>query len=106
MVEDRIHGPSSQPVSARSPLSAVPLHLSVTGEAPKEQKPFLLFLLFLSFIKVCSNVPVEGPGVGCGEEPVVAQDTPAGNTRLTILPYHQLKFNVNFMSRVERFAGF
>uniref|UniRef100_H3C3J3 ZP domain-containing protein n=1 Tax=Tetraodon nigroviridis TaxID=99883 RepID=H3C3J3_TETNG len=74
MVEDRNHAPAGRPVSTSSPLSAVPLHLSVT---------------------------VEGSGVGCGQEPAVAQDTPAGDTRLTVLPYLQVKFNVNFMSRVE-----
>lgn len=55
---------------------------------------------------LCFYLPVEGSEVGCGKEPVVAQETPAGGTRLTILPYHQVKFNVNFMSRAERFVGF
>lgn len=57
-------------------------------------------------VLLCLNFPVEGSGVGCGEEPVVAQDTPAGEARLTVLPYHQVNFSVNFMSRVERFVGF
>lgn len=55
---------------------------------------------------LCFNLPVEESGVSCGKEPVVAQDTPTGDTRLTVLPYHQVKFSVNFMSRVERFVGF
>lgn len=42
---------------------------------------------------------------GCGKEPVAVQDTPAGDTRLTVLPYHQEEFNVTFMSHVERFVG-
>lgn len=55
---------------------------------------------------LCFGFPVEGSGVSCGMEPEVAQDTPAGDTRLTVLPYHQVKFNINFMSRLERFVGF
>lgn len=33
MVEDRIHALSGRPLSTSSPLSAVPLQLSVTGES-------------------------------------------------------------------------
>lgn len=46
MVEDRIHVPSGRPASTGSPLSAVPLHLSVTGGSTNQQMQFLSFPLF------------------------------------------------------------
>lgn len=50
MVEDRNHAPAGRPVSTSSPLSAVPLHLSVTGESGRQHMHFLSFLLFLSSV--------------------------------------------------------
>lgn len=47
MVEDRIHAPGARPVSTGSPLSAVPLHLSLTGESTNSMQ-FLSFLLLVS----------------------------------------------------------
>ncbi|XP_003969857.3 uncharacterized protein [Takifugu rubripes] len=70
MVEDRIHALNGRP----DPMSAVPLHLSVS---------------------------VERSSVSCGEEPVAAEDTPAGDTRVTVLPYHQVTFNLGFLSWAE-----
>lgn len=49
---------------------------------------------------------MERSSVSCGEEPVAAEDTPAGDTRLTVLPYHQVIFNLDFLSRAERFVVF
>lgn len=64
-------------------------------------------LVFCQFVLLCCTFPVEGSGVGCPQvEPVAAQDTPAGDTRLTVLPYHQVIFNVDFISWAERFVVF
>lgn len=64
------------------------------------------FLDLIQVVLLYFNPSVEESGVNCDEEPVVAQDTPAGDTRLTVLPFHQETFNVDFISRAERFVGF
>lgn len=63
-------------------------------------------LVVTQLVLSCLNFAVEGSGVSCGEEPVAAEDTPAGDTRMTVLPYHQVTFNLDFLSREERFVVF
>lgn len=63
-------------------------------------------LVVTQLVLLCLNVAVERSGVSCSEEPVVAEDTPTGDTRLTILPYHQVIFNLDFLSWAERFVMF
>lgn len=106
MVEDWIRAFNGRPDLSSTPLSAVPLHLSVTGESTGEKLQFVSFLGFIQVVLLYFNPSVEESGVNCDEEPVIAQDTPAGDTRLTVLPFHQETFNVDFISRVERFVGF
>ncbi|KAM8761885.1 uncharacterized protein AB9X84_006783 [Acanthopagrus schlegelii] len=73
MVEDLIPAPKIS-FYGNQPLSAVPVHLSLT---------------------------VEESTTSCTDEPVAAGDTPEENSMLFVLPYQEVVFNVSFMSQAE-----
>ncbi|XP_054472390.1 mucin-2-like [Anoplopoma fimbria] len=74
MAEDRVFIPKIKKVIVNNPLSAVPVHLSLT---------------------------VEESTYSCTDEPVAAGETPREDTTLFVLPYHQVQFNTDFTSQRE-----
>ncbi|XP_056229122.1 mucin-2-like isoform X2 [Seriola aureovittata] len=74
MAEDHIPVPKTVRVTDTSPLSSVPVHLSLT---------------------------VEESTSSCSDEPVATGETPTEDSTLFILPYQEVKLDVNFMSQLE-----
>ncbi|XP_056268449.1 uncharacterized protein LOC130192463 isoform X2 [Pseudoliparis swirei] len=74
MAEDRIPAPPSSQATDSGPLSAVPVHLSVT---------------------------VESSTGSCLDEPVVSGKTPEQDATLYVLPYEEVQFDTDFESQVE-----
>ncbi|XP_039987817.1 uncharacterized protein LOC120792657 isoform X2 [Xiphias gladius] len=74
MAEDLIPVPKTSRLTDNAPLSSVPVHLSLT---------------------------VEEPASRCSDEPVATGETPEEDATLFVLPYQEVKFNVNFMSQLE-----
>lgn len=74
MVEDMIPGPRISHITESKPLSSVPVHLSLT---------------------------VEETTSSCSNEPVATGGTPEEDSTLFVLPYQEVKFNINYMSQLE-----
>ncbi|XP_033972776.1 uncharacterized protein LOC117471701 [Trematomus bernacchii] len=74
MAEDRIAIPKISEVIENKPLSAVPVHLSLTVE---------------EWASSCSDVPV------------ATGDTPNKDSMLFVLPYQQVNFTTDFTSKLE-----
>ncbi|XP_035507903.1 uncharacterized protein LOC118320887 [Morone saxatilis] len=74
MAEDLIPVPKNIHTTDNNPLSSVPVHLSLT---------------------------VEESDSSCSEEPLATGGTPKEDSTLFVLPYQQVKFDVNFMSQLE-----
>ncbi|XP_070763376.1 uncharacterized protein [Enoplosus armatus] len=74
MAEDLIPVPKIRHVTDNKPLSSVPVHLSLT---------------------------VEESTSSCSDEPVATGDTPIEDSTLFVLPFQEVKFNINFMSQLE-----
>ncbi|KAI4830262.1 hypothetical protein KUCAC02_001906 [Chaenocephalus aceratus] len=74
MAEDRIANPKISEVIENKPLSAVPVHLSLTVE---------------EWASSCSDVPV------------ATGDTPNKDSMLFVLPYQQVNFTTDFTSQLE-----
>ncbi|CAK6973573.1 uncharacterized protein LOC118320984 [Scomber scombrus] len=74
MAEDLIPVPKISQVTDNKPLSAVPVHLSLT---------------------------VEESSSSCSAEPVATGDTPKEASTLFVLPYQEVKFDTNFISELE-----
>lgn len=74
MAEDLIPVPKISHVTNNSPLSSVPVHLSLT---------------------------VEESSTSCSDEPLASTDTPAEDSVMFVLPYEQINFNMNFISEKE-----
>ncbi|XP_023268181.1 uncharacterized protein LOC111659435 [Seriola lalandi dorsalis] len=74
MAEDHIPVPKTVRVTDTSPLSSVPVHLSLT---------------------------VEESTSSCSDEPVATGETPTEDSTLFVLPYQEVKLDVNFMSQLE-----
>ncbi|XP_040052559.2 uncharacterized protein LOC120831270 [Gasterosteus aculeatus] len=74
MAEDRIPAPKIRRVADSSPLSCVPVHLSLT---------------------------VEESTSSCLDEPTATGDTPQGGTTRFVLPYQQVQFDTSFTSQTE-----
>ncbi|CAJ1049263.1 uncharacterized protein LOC117810388 [Xyrichtys novacula] len=74
MAEDLIPVPKSIKVTDNSPLSSVPVHLSLT---------------------------VEESATSCSDEPVALGSTPREDTTLFVLPYQLVKFDINYESLLE-----
>lgn len=74
MVEDLIPVPKISHVTNNSPLSSVPLHLSLT---------------------------VEESSTSCTDEPLASPETPAEDSVMFALPYEQRKFNIHYVSEAE-----
>ncbi|KAI9526324.1 hypothetical protein NQZ68_040407 [Dissostichus eleginoides] len=74
MAEDRIVIPKISEVIENKPLSAVPVHLSLTVE---------------EWASSCSDVPV------------ATGDTPNKDSMLFVLPYQQVNFTTDFTSKLE-----
>lgn len=47
---------------------------------------------------------MEESSTNCNEEPLVTDETPKEGSKLFVLPYEEVKFNVSFMSQLERFV--
>ncbi|XP_022064435.1 uncharacterized protein LOC110961209 [Acanthochromis polyacanthus] len=74
MVEDLIPVPKFSHVFNNSPLSSVPVHLSLT---------------------------VEESSISCTDEPLASSETPAEDSVMFVLPYEQIKFNIHYVSEAE-----
>ncbi|XP_034536100.1 uncharacterized protein LOC117810388 [Notolabrus celidotus] len=74
MAEDLIPVPPSIRFTDNTPLSSVPVHLSLT---------------------------VEESTTSCSDEPVAKGVNPREDTTLFVLPYHQVKFDINYESKSE-----
>ncbi|XP_028257571.1 mucin-3A-like [Parambassis ranga] len=74
MAEDFIPVPKISQVTSNTPLSSVPVHLSLT---------------------------VDASSTSCTDEPVAIDGTPAEHSVQFVLPYQQVTFNVNYMSQLE-----
>ncbi|XP_033959778.1 mucin-17-like isoform X1 [Pseudochaenichthys georgianus] len=74
MAEDRIANPKISEVIENKPLSAVPVHLSLTVE---------------EWASSCSDVPI------------ATGDTPNKDSMLFVLPYQQVNFTTDFTSQLE-----
>ncbi|KAG7481727.1 hypothetical protein JOB18_003414 [Solea senegalensis] len=74
MAEDLIPGPKGSRVFDNTPLSSIPVHLSLT---------------------------VEESVSSCTDEPVAYSETPDEDTTLFVLPYHEIPVNVSFYSALE-----
>ncbi|XP_062253935.1 mucin-3A-like [Platichthys flesus] len=74
MAEDLIPVPKNAHGQDNTPLSAVPVHLSLT---------------------------VEESSTRCIEEPVAMDDNPEEDSTHFVLPFQEVSFNINFMSRLE-----
>lgn len=74
MAEDLIPMPPSIQIVDNNPLSSVPVHLSLTVEASTTK---------------------------CSDEPLVTEGTPKEDTVLFVLPYQEVKFDVNYESQKE-----
>ncbi|XP_033959784.1 mucin-17-like isoform X2 [Pseudochaenichthys georgianus] len=78
MAEDRIANPKISEVIENKPLSAVPVHLSLTVE---------------EWASSCSDVPI------------ATGDTPNKDSMLFVLPYQQVNFTTDFTSQLESFQS-
>ncbi|XP_069385933.1 uncharacterized protein [Paralichthys olivaceus] len=74
MAEDLIPVPKNIHIKDNSPLSSVPVHLSLT---------------------------VEESLTRCSDEPVASDDTPEMDSTLYVLPFQEVKFNIHYMSVLE-----
>lgn len=74
MAEDLVPVPKMSQMTDNTPLSAVPVHLSLT---------------------------VEKSSSSCTDEPVAIGDTPTEDSTMFVLPYEEVKFNINYMSELE-----
>ncbi|XP_029354274.1 uncharacterized protein LOC115041109 [Echeneis naucrates] len=74
MAEDLIPMFRTSPVTEKTPLSSVPVHLSLT---------------------------VEESTSSCSDEPVATSETPRQDSTLFVLPYQEVKFDVGFNTRLE-----
>lgn len=74
MAEDLIPVPKISRVTDNKPLSSVPVHLSLT---------------------------VEESTSSCSAEPVATGDTPKEDAMLSVLPYQEMQFQVDFTSQLE-----
>ncbi|KAM7405800.1 hypothetical protein PAMP_000227 [Pampus punctatissimus] len=74
MAEDLINVPKISKVTENKPLSAVPVHLSLT---------------------------VEEASSACSAEPVAIDQTPKEDSTLYVLPYQLEKFTINYESQLE-----
>ncbi|XP_044213684.1 mucin-5AC-like [Thunnus albacares] len=74
MAEDLIPVPKTSYVIDNKPLSSVPVHLSLT---------------------------VEEASSSCSAEPMTTDETPKQDSTMFVLPFQEVKFNANFMSRLE-----
>nr|XP_046250163.1 uncharacterized protein LOC124061887 [Scatophagus argus] len=74
MAEDLIPVPKISQVKDNTPLSSVPVHLSLT---------------------------VEESTSSCSDEPVAMDETPKEDSTIFVLPYQEVKLNINFMSQQE-----
>lgn len=55
---------------------------------------------------IFSSPAVEEWSSSCSDEPVAVGDTPDEDTTLYALPYDQMTFRAQYMSREERFVTF
>ncbi|XP_040888911.1 uncharacterized protein LOC121178689 [Toxotes jaculatrix] len=74
MAEDLIPEPKTSQATDNTPLSSVPVHLSLT---------------------------VEESTSSCIAEPVATGETPIKDSTLFVLPYQETKFSISFMSQLE-----
>ncbi|XP_076589101.1 uncharacterized protein LOC143322081 [Chaetodon auriga] len=74
MAEDVVPVPKMSEMTDNTPLSAVPVHLSLT---------------------------VEESSSSCTDEPVAAGETPTEDSTTFVLPYEEVKFNIEYKSKLE-----
>lgn len=49
-------------------------------------------------------LPVEESTTSCSDEPVAIGETPEEDSTLFVVPYEEVKFNIKYMSQLERFV--
>lgn len=119
MAEDRIPVPKMSHVTDNNPLSAVPVHLSLTGGSVNQRIVINLAYMSANKLRLINQsikqlqlhehlsfclLPVEESTTSCSAEPVAVGNTPEEDSTLFVLPYEEVKFNIKYMSRLERFV--